>query len=112
MNVSVSYFLTGEPGSVGGTRPTRVFDPPARRFGALQVLSRYSHLELDGRVFTDGFAAAGASRRADQWTAALNWYPNQFIKWYATYERTKFDQGAAGARPVEHVVLFRAQVAF
>jgi phosphate-selective porin OprO/OprP len=112
MEVTVAYYLTGEPASIGLPRPKRVFDPSAGKWGAVQVLARFSHLEVDGEAFVSGLAAAGASRRADQWTAALNWYPNQFIKWYATFERTTFDQAVAGSRPTENVILFRAQLAF
>ena len=112
VDVNLSYYITGESNGVGAARPKRPFDPASRQWGALQVLTRYSHLEVDGDAFANGLAATGASRRADQWTAALNWYPNQFIKWYITYERTMFDKGAAGTRPAENVILFRAQVAF
>lgn len=112
MQVTTTYFLTGEPGGIATPHPKHPFDPAAGHWGAVQVLARYSHLEVDGTAFTDGFAAAGASRRADQWTAGLNWFPNTFVKWYATYEQTTFDKAAAGARPTEHVVLFRAQLAF
>jgi len=112
MEGSASYFLTHEPASTGVPRPRRVFDPAAGQWGAVQILARYSHLEVDGDVFGNALASAGASRRADQWTAAMNWYPNQFIKWYVTYERTTFDRAAAGARPTEDVMLFRAQVTF
>ncbi|HTM04142.1 MAG TPA: porin [Vicinamibacterales bacterium] len=112
VDVNVSYFLTGESNGVGAARPKRPFDPASGAWGALQVLTRYSHLEIDGDVFGNGLAVAGASRRADQWTGAVNWFPNQFIKWYVTYERTTFDKGAAGSRAIENVILFRTQVAF
>jgi len=112
MEITVGYFLTGEPASVGTVRPKKPFDPSAGRWGALQVLSRYSHLEVDGDVFVNNLAATGASGRADQWTAAANWYPVQFVKWYVTYERTTFDKNVAGSRPIENVILFRAQLSF
>jgi phosphate-selective porin OprO and OprP len=112
MEATVAYFLTGEPASTGLPRPKRVFDPSAGGWGAVQVLARFSHLEVDGDAFVYELTAPGSSRRADQWTAAVNWYPNQFIKWYATFERTTFDRAMAGARPVENVILFRAQLAF
>jgi hypothetical protein len=63
-------------------------------------------------VFENGLAAGGASRTADSFTVALNWYPTSFIKWYATYEHTTFDKGVTGSRPVENVILFRGQLAF
>ena len=39
-----------------------------------------------------------------------NWYPEAFIKYYATFEHTSFDGGAS--RPAENVILFRTQLAF
>lgn len=110
--VTASYVLTGEPASDRGVRPRQTFDPANGRWGALQVLGRYTELAVDRDVFAAGLAAAGASRVARSWTAAANWYPNAWIKWYATFERTVFDEGLPGARPAEDVVLFRAQLAF
>jgi phosphate-selective porin OprO/OprP len=112
MEVTTTYFLTGEPAGLGTVRPKRPFDPGSHHWGAVQLLARYSHLEVDGNAFVNGLAATGASRRADQWTGGLNWFPSSFIKWYATVERTTFDQNAPGARPIEHVIIFRAQLAF
>ena len=110
--ITVAYLLTGEAAGIGMPRPKRPFDPAAGSWGALQVLSRFSHLEIDGDVFVNNLQATGSSGRADQWTFAANWYPTQFIKWYVTYERTTFDKNVAGSRPSENVILFRAQLAF
>jgi len=112
MEITVAYLLTGEAAGTGIPRVKRPFDPAAGQWGALQVLSRFSHLEIDGDVFVYNLQAPGSSGRADQWTFAANWYPVQFIKWYVTYERTTFDKNVVGARPIENVILFRAQVAF
>jgi phosphate-selective porin OprO/OprP len=110
--VTAAYLLTGEAASAGTIRPRRSFDPPTRQWGAVQLLARYSQLQVDDDVFANDLAAAGASRTADALTLGVNWYPTSFIKWYATYERTSFDGAADGARPVENAVLFRAQLAF
>jgi len=112
METTVSWYLTGEPGGVGVTRPKSPFDPPAGHWGAAQVVARFSHLEVDGDAFLHGLAATGASRRADQWTFGFNWFPTSFVRWYATYERTTFDKNVEGSRPIENVVIFRAQLAF
>jgi phosphate-selective porin OprO/OprP len=93
-------------------RPRNPFDPPAGHWGALQILARYSVLNVDDAAFTAGLAAAGASDTAKQFTAGLNWYPAAYIKYYATYERTGFEGGVAPARPTEHVILFRIQLGF
>ena len=92
-------------------RPARVFDPAAGKWGALQLLTRYSRLRVDPGAFTAGLAAAGASQRACSWIVSANWYPVSVIKYYLSFERTAFD-GGAGTRPVEHLILFRAQLAF
>ena len=110
--ITASYLLTGEPASAGTIRPARPFDPSTRSWGAVQLLARYSQLEVDADVFANGLAAAGASGKADAFTLGVNWYPTSFIKWYATYERTVFDGDADGPRPAENAVLFRAQLAF
>jgi phosphate-selective porin OprO/OprP len=108
--VTGSYVLTGETASDRGVRPRHNFDPSTGNWGALQLLARYSRLCVDSAVFTDGFAAATASRKAGAFTIAANWYPTAFLKYYATFERTSFDGGAA--RPTENLILFRAQLAF
>lgn len=112
MDVTAGLWLTGESAGTGTTRPRKPFDPAARQWGAAQVVARFSHLEMDGDVFVDDLAAPGASRRADQWTIGFNWFPTAFTKWYVDYERTTFDENEPGARPIEHVILFRAQLAF
>jgi phosphate-selective porin OprO and OprP len=108
--IAGSFVLTGETTSDRGVRPRHAFDPSAGHWGALQVAARYSQLAVDPLAFTRGFAAATASRTARAFTLAANWYPTAFIKYYATYERTRFDAGAV--RPAENIILFRAQVAF
>ena len=108
--IAGSYVLTGETSSDRGVRPRHGFEPSAGHWGALQVAARYSRLAVDPLAFTRGFAAATASRTARAFTLAANWYPTAFIKYYATYERTRFDAGAP--RPAENIILFRAQVAF
>ena len=86
------------------------FDPENGQWGALQLLARYAVLTVDRDAFDLGLAAVSASREARQITVGANWYPTAFVKFYATYERTTFHDGAA--RPSEHVILFRSQLAF
>lgn len=105
--ISGSFLLTGEAASAGTTRPRNVFDPPNGKWGALQVVARYTELAVDRAAFTAGLAGAGASRVAESFTAGLNWYPAAYIKYYATFERTAF----SGTRATENVILFRTQLA-
>lgn len=108
--VTGSYVLTGEAASDRGVRPGHAFDPSTGKWGALQLATRYSQLTVDPLAFTNGLAAATASRKASAFTVAANWYPAAFIKYYATFERTSFDGGTS--RPTENVIFFRTQVAF
>jgi phosphate-selective porin OprO/OprP len=110
--VTGSYVLTGEPASDRGIRPRQNFDPAAGHWGAVQVTARYSALTVDDEVFDHGLGAAGASRRARSWAAGVNWYPNPWVKWYATVERTSFDAGVPPVRADENILYLRAQVAF
>ena len=108
--VTATYTLTGEPSTDRGVRPRQPFDPPAHHWGAVQVIARRSHLDVDGSVFDSGLASARASRRAHQTSIGVDWYPTSFVKWYATYEHTEFHGGAT--RPHENAVIVRGQLAF
>jgi phosphate-selective porin OprO/OprP len=109
---TVSILLTGEAASYAGVRPKDNFDPAKGHWGALQLLGRYTMLRVDRAAFTAGLAAANASREAQSFTIAANWYPTAYIKYYATFERTVFDGSPGGPRPAENVFLVRAQLGF
>ena len=106
--MTASYVLTGEATSERGVRPDKPFDPAAGTWGAVQVAARYAELTLDGDLFDVGIAAAGASRKTQQMTFDTNWYLNNYVKIYGTYERLTF----SGPRANENLILFRAQLAF
>jgi phosphate-selective porin OprO/OprP len=106
--VTASYVLTGEAASDRGVRPNAPFDPSAGTWGAVQVAARYAEITLDDDLFTSGIAAATASQKAQQMTLATNWFLNNYVKIYATYERFTF----SGLRANENLILFRAQLAF
>jgi phosphate-selective porin OprO and OprP len=93
-------------------RPRNNFDPQAGRFGAVQLVTRFSEIEVDDDVFAAGLASAGASNGASQFTVGVNWYPNPQLKYYATYERTTFENDFTAPRATEHVIVVRAQLAF
>jgi phosphate-selective porin OprO/OprP len=106
--VSASYVLTGEATSERGVRPNKPFDPVAGTWGAVQVAARYAELRLDGDLFATDIAAPTASRKTQQLTVATNWFLNNYVKIYATYERFCF----SGPRANENLILFRSQLAF
>ena len=110
-DVTASYVITGDATSDRGVRPKNPFDPAAHHWGALQILARRSHLDVDSLVFDSGLASLGASRRAHQTSLGVNWYPTSFVKWYAAYERIEFHSPTA-TRATENSFTLRAQVAF
>jgi phosphate-selective porin OprO/OprP len=109
-DISASFVLTGEAASDRGVKPKYNFDPAKGKWGALQLVGRYTALIVDRDAFTAGLAAAAANRRAKSFTVGANWYPNSFIKYYLTYERTLFSGNAV--RVPENIILFRTQIAF
>jgi phosphate-selective porin OprO/OprP len=109
---TASYMLTGEAASEGIVRPKDDFDPANGRWGALQLVARYTTLTVDRSAFIAGLARAGSSRETRSFTLGANWYPNAYIKLYGTFERTMFNTDVTDGRPAENVILFRTQLAF
>ena len=112
--VAASWVLTGETATDAGAgvRPDALFDPSTGHWGAFQVAARVHQLEVDRAAIERGFAAAGASRRARAWTVGLNWYTSANVRYAVNFERTVFDESAAGARPAENGIAFRTQLNF
>ena len=112
--VSASYVLTGEATSDGSTslRPLANFDPDKGHWGAFQVAARYHALRVDEMARTAGFAATGASLKAEAWTLGLNWYLTTNFRYIVNFERTVFDGRADGPRPAENALAFRTQINF
>ena len=108
--VTGSYVFTGELAGERGVQPRSNFDPSNGRWGALQLVGRYTQLAVDRDVFSLGLASATASRLAKSFTIGANWYPTAFIKMYGTYERTIFE--GITSRRAENVILFRSQLDF
>jgi len=76
------------------------------------LLARYATLVVDDDAFTAGLAGTGASAGAHSWAIGANWYPNQWLKWYATFEHTTFDEGNVPDRSAEDAIIARFQLAF
>jgi phosphate-selective porin OprO/OprP len=109
-DVAGVYVLTGEAASDRGVHPRHPFDPANGQWGALELVARYSVVRVDPEVFANGLASPMSSEKADAVAIAANWYPNAFIKYYLTFERTLLDGGAPSRH--ENLLLVRAQVAF
>jgi phosphate-selective porin OprO and OprP len=105
--------LTGEKlaDATAAVRPKANFDFGRGHFGAVQLAARYHALSIDRRAVTEGLAAPGSSRKAEAWTAGVNWYLTPNFKYVFNFERTVFDDGD-GPRGAENAFVFRTQVFF
>lgn len=95
-----SWLLTGESrpyagGNVGNPKP-------AAGHGAVELLARYSSIDLD----SDGIAGG----RQHNWTLGANWYLRQNFKFQANYVQANAERGALSASP--RVLELRAQLSF
>jgi phosphate-selective porin OprO and OprP len=112
--VAASFVLTGEPATdaAAGIRPRAPFDFGNGHLGALQVAARYHTLKVNDKAFEFNLATAGSSRKAEAWTAGLNWILTGNLKYVFNYERTVFDGNPDGPRKAENAFVFRTQMNF
>jgi phosphate-selective porin OprO/OprP len=112
--VAASYVLTGEPATDApdGVHPRASFDSRTGHLGAFQVAARYHTLKINDRAVEFDLATAGSSRKAEAWTAGLNWILTGNVKYTFNLERTVFDGNAHGARKAENAFVFRTQLYF
>ena len=112
--VAVSYVLTGEDASYKGVSPRHNLSLTDHTWGALELVARYSELDIDRAAF-NGFADPTKSARdAHEIVVGLNWYPNRIFRASVNYTLTDYDggNGATGNKHSENVILTRFQVAF
>ncbi|HTL47565.1 MAG TPA: porin [Verrucomicrobiae bacterium] len=113
-----SYVITGENASYNGVVPRYNFDPREGRWGALEIVGRFSELTGDSDAYALFVNPQTSVRKARAWTAGLNWYWNKNIKWMLDYEQTFFQDGyalsgaAAREREIENALIGRLQIAF
>jgi phosphate-selective porin OprO and OprP len=112
--LAASYVLTGEPATdaPAGVRPRSSFDFDSHHLGAFQLAARYHTLKINDRAFEFNLATPGSSRKAQAWTAGLNWILTGNLKYTFNFERTVFDGNAKGARKAENAFVFRTQLYF
>jgi phosphate-selective porin OprO/OprP len=118
--VTGSWVLTGEDATYGSVIPRRNFDPRQRAWGALQLVARFSRLDIDRSAFPFFADPATSARSAQEWSAGLNWYLNRNVKVMTSFSRTTF-QGGGGSgssapalvtREAENALFTRVQLAF
>jgi len=110
--VAGSFLITGEDATDGSTlvRPRANFDFGNGHWGAVQIVARYHHLDVDEAARR--FAAAGSALTAEGWTAGVNWYLTPNVRYLVNVERTVFDDNTNSARPAENALVFRSQLYF
>jgi phosphate-selective porin OprO/OprP len=95
-----SWLVTGESRAYSAGN---VSNPkPKGKYGALELLARYSRIDLD----SDGIAGG----QEENWTLGANWYVAQNFKFQANYVKVDAERGAFSASP--DVFELRAQMHF
>jgi phosphate-selective porin OprO/OprP len=126
--VAASWVLTGEDASFNGVVPRRPFSIANGQWGALQIVGRYTALDIDDSafpVFSDPTLSASSARG---WSAGVNWYLNRNLRFNASFSHTTFTGGggigfgpldprgqtppATVSRQPEQVFFTRMQLAF
>jgi phosphate-selective porin OprO/OprP len=103
-----SWILTGEErnysssrGAFAAPKVTDPWSPDHPGFGAWEIAARYSDLDLNDNAGTFGSTTPiGGIRGGEQkiWTAGLNWYPSNAIRFMLDYQHADVDRlNAAGA---------------
>lgn len=93
-HTTLSYFLTGEQIERRTTvQPLQPFQPLHGKWGvgAFEPFLRYSHLNLGANLFSEGLADGRLwSNDAGMIDLGINWYPNQWVKFYLTWQHAMF----------------------
>lgn len=112
--LTATYVLTGENAGYGGVTPNRPFALGSGGWGAWELALRWTELDLDDDSFL-GFAdPERAVANAETVALGLNWYATRNLRSAVTFQRTRFDGGAAGGddRNDERLLFARLQYAF
>jgi len=118
--------LTGERpelkgGVLGKIRPIRDFNIRTGSWGAWGLGCMYQQFEADKIVYESLVYAGNSVRKADSFSAAINWYLNAMVRFSLDYSRTRFrdplflgfdDSGAAYYEDIEHAWMARLQLEF
>ena len=113
--VLLSWAVVGGDASFRGVMPKNSFDWAAGTWGALELVARYSELDIDDDAFSAGlFSSSSSATQAQDIGVGANWYLTRNVKLQVNYDQTTFDGGAAaGADRIDERVLFtRVQLAY
>lgn len=100
------YNITGEEFQIDGIKPENNFKPmDFNSMGALQLVFRFSSLNMDPSVFWEGYdyetpqnkiaLPVVSVQKANTYAIGLNWYLNPFIKMTTEFSDTKFTGGCS-----------------
>jgi phosphate-selective porin OprO/OprP len=118
--VTANWVLTGEDASYTAVIPKHPFNPASGQWGALQLVGRYSQLDIDNRAFPLYANPATSATAAQAWSVGLDWFLNRNIRVNASYTHTTFDGGggpgstapANVTRQPEQALITRLQLTF
>jgi phosphate-selective porin OprO and OprP len=118
--LDASWVLTGEyhkynPATASYTRPspTDGFDPSAGDWGAWEIAGRYSDTDLDYHLTSATAADRVFGGQQKIWTAALNFYPNDILKFGLDWQNITADNVGKLANDTKYnVISLRTQVSF
>lgn len=111
-----SFFFTGEEAQYNNMKLLNDFAIGKPGSGAWELALRYQQLNVDEAAFAGGvnsFADPTKSPSAAKgYSAAVNWYLSQNVRWTLEYDQTKFTGGAGTATAIvdrkdEKAVLLR-----
>jgi phosphate-selective porin OprO/OprP len=115
-SVQGSWIITGEQKLMKLLEPATPVDPTAGCWGCLELVARYSELDLDNDIFTGGYAAAGMwPGDTECTTIGLNWGLAKQIKLSLNYVHSEFEEEITidgDPEDSEDAVLFGVQVVY
>jgi phosphate-selective porin OprO/OprP len=112
--ITGSWLVTGENATFKVVAPKRQFDPKGGGFGALQLVARYSVLDIDNDAFPNFADPTESATRANAWTVGVNWYLNRHVRASLNFTQTDFTGGNAGpvTRQNENAFFTSARLSF
>jgi phosphate-selective porin OprO/OprP len=82
-------------------------------FGAWEVVTRYSNMDLDFMPGTASSAGGVAGGIQSIWSVGLNWYPNQTVRFLLDYNNIQVGHANAQAADISaNAIALRSQIAF
>lgn len=119
--ITGAWVMTGEDAAYANVVvPRKAFNPLQGGWGALQLVARYSELEIDRAAFPLFSDPKTSASGAQEWSVGLNWYLNRNVRVGSSFSHTTFDGAGAKAafppgvvtRKSENVLFTRMQLAF